>query len=142
MSHEKDICSLFAALADNVESVSDEELLAEVRDDGCNPEEVGHEMRVFIENTVKAFKQRALIAAKEQHQREKARLTGAALRVPPGAGERLQLLNTIIARQQQAGRMLTAQNREFREMTDEDVESWLQQFAALGLVDDEPESNK
>ena len=139
MSHEKDINSLFEALADSVESLSDEEVLAEVHDDGQNPEDVARQMRLVVQNTVKTFKQRTLIAAKEQHRREQAHLAGTECRLPGSAGERWKLLKTIIARHQQAGRMLVAQNRDFKEMTDDDVKSWLQQFAALGLVDGAPE---
>ena len=139
MSHEKDVRSLFEALADSVESLSDEELLAEIHDDGQNPEDVAPQMRLVVRNAVKTFKQRALIAAKEQHRREKAHLAAAEVRLPGSAGERWKLLKAIIAQQQQAGRMLIAQNREFKEMTDDDVKSWLQQFGALGLVKGEPE---
>ena len=52
------------------------------------------------------------------------------------------LLDVTIAQHQQAGRMLTAQHRDFTKMTDEDVESWLQQFGALGLLDAKPEPNE
>jgi hypothetical protein len=38
--------------------------------------------------------------------------------------------------------MLIAQHRDFTEMTDDDVESWLQQFGALGLLDAEAEPEK
>ena len=38
--------------------------------------------------------------------------------------------------------MLIAQHREFEELTDDDVKSWLQQFGALGLLDVKPGSDK
>jgi hypothetical protein len=38
--------------------------------------------------------------------------------------------------------MLIAQHREFKELTDEDVESWLQQFGALGLLEEAPGSEE
>ena len=143
MSQEEKLHSLFEALADSVENLSDEELLAEVHDDGQNSDDITQQMRMVVRNTVKIFKQRALIAAKEQHQREEAHLAAAAFTLPATSAERWELLRQIIAQQQQAGRMVIAQNRDFKEMTDDDVESWLQQFGALGLmVDSEPESDE
>lgn len=142
MSDEKRIRALFEALADNVENLGDEELLAEVRDEGRDPEQVAEQMRVLFQETVKKFKQRALLAAKEQHRRHEASLAATRLRLPSSSTERRQLLDAVIARHQQAGRMLIAQHRDFKEMTDDDVESWLQQFGALGLLDITPESNE
>ena len=62
--------------------------------------------------------------------------------LPTSSGERRQLLEAVIARHQQADRMLTAQHRDFKEMTDDDVESWLQQFGALGLLDAKPKTKE
>lgn len=142
MSDEKRICALFDALADNLENLSDEEVLAEVLEEGRDPDDVAKETRLLLQNTVKKFKQRALLAAKEQHQRNEAHLAAMRFELPTSSTERRQLLSAVIARHQQAGRMLMAQHRDFKEMTDEDVESWLQQFGALGLLDIKPEANE
>jgi hypothetical protein len=142
MSDEKRIRALFEALADNVESLGDEELLAEVREEGRDPEGVAKQTRLLLQNTVKKFKQRALLAAKQQHKRNEARLAAMRFELPTSSTERRQLLSAVIVRHQQAGRMLIAQHRNFEEMTDDDVESWLQQFGALGLLDIKPESKE
>jgi hypothetical protein len=125
-----------------VEQLTDEELLAEVREEGQSPEEVAKQTRMLLQSTVKKFKQRALVSAKEQHQLQEARYAGVRFQLPTNPAERRQLLDAVIARHQQAGRMLTAQHRDFTEMTDDDVESWLQQFGALGLLDAKTESNE
>ena len=142
MSDEKKMRVFFEALADNVDSLTDEELLAEVREEGRSPEDVAKQTRLLLQNTVKGFKQRALVAAKEQHTQMEARLAAMRFQLPTSPTERRQLLDAVIARHQQAGRMLIAQHRDFKEMTDGDVESWLQQFGALGLLDTKPESNE
>ena len=143
MSDEKKIRAFFQALADNVENLSDEELLAEIREEGRDPDAIAKETRLLVQNTIKRFKQRALVAAREQHERNEARLAAVKLQLPTSQTDRRRLLDTAIARHQQAGRMLIAQYRDFKEMTDEDVESWLEQFGALGLLDDvKPEPNE
>jgi hypothetical protein len=90
-------------------------------------------------NTVKRFKQRALVAAKEEHRQKAAQIATRRFRLPESVAEKRQLLDAVIAQHQQAGRMLTAQHRDFTEMTDDDVESWLQQFGVLGLLGAEAE---
>ena len=142
MSDERKMRAFFEALADNVDSLSDEEVLAEVREEGRPPENVAKQTRSVLQNAVKKFKQRALIAAKEQHQQRAARLTEMRVQLPSSPAERRQLLDAVIAQHQHAGRMLTAQHRDFDEMTDDDVESWLQQFGALGLLDAKPGSSE
>ena len=142
MSDEKRMFALFEALADNVESLSDEELLAEVQGEGQDTEEVAIQMRLLLRNTLKTFKQRALIDAKKQHQRDDARLAATRFRLPTSATERRQLLTSLVVSHQQAGQMLIAQHRDFKAMTDDDIESWLHQFGALGLLDVSLESNE
>ena len=142
MSDEKKMRAFFEALADNVDSLSDEELLTEVREEGRSPEDVAKQTRLLLQDTVKKFKQRALFAAREQHKQKEERLAGLRFELPTNPAERRQLLNGVITQHQQAGRILIAQHRDFKEMTDDDVESWLQQFGALGLLDAKPESNE
>jgi hypothetical protein len=142
MSKQDDLRALRKGLADSVLSASDEELIDEVRDEGLDPDAVAEETRALLLKTVKDFKQRALVAAREQHRQKTARLAVQRYQLPFSPEERRQLLDAVIAQHQQAGRMLIAQHRDFKEMTDEDVESWLQQFGALGLIDAKPEKNE
>ena len=74
MSDERTMRAFFEALADNVESLSDEELLDDVQEEGRSPEEIARHTRSLLQYTVKKFRQRALVAAKEQHQQAQARL--------------------------------------------------------------------
>jgi hypothetical protein len=139
MSNELKMRALFEALADSVEGLSDEEVLAECREDGRSPEDVAKRTRAVLQNAVKGFRQRALIAAKEKHLESAAKIAAKKFRLPDSLTERRALLDAVIAQHQQAGKLLTAQHRDFSEMTDEDVESWLQQFGHLGLLDPKAE---
>jgi hypothetical protein len=142
MSKRDELRAFREALADAVLSASDDELIEEVRDEGLDPNAVAEETRALLLKTVKDFKQRALIAAREQHRQKTARLAAQRFQLPSSPKERRQLLHAVIAQHQQAGRMLIAQHRDFEELTDEDVESWLQQFGALGLLEPKPDTNE
>lgn len=142
MSKQDELRALRNGLADSVLSASDAELIDEVRDEGLDPDAVAEETRALLLKTVKDFKQRALVAAREQHRQKAARLTAQRYQLPASPEERRQLLDAVIAQHQQMGRMLIAQHRDFKELTDDDVESWLQQFGALGLLDAKPDTDK
>lgn len=136
MNKETQMHALLEALEENLEGLSDEELLANVREEGESPLAVAKETRALINDTVKKFRQRGLVAAKEQHRLRVANLANLTVELPRSASERRSLFDAVVARQQAAGRMLTMQHREFAELTDADIETWLTQFGALGLLAD------
>lgn len=144
MSKRDELRALQKGLAESVLSTPDEQLLEEVKEEGLDPTVVAEETRALLMNTVKRFKQRALVAAKEEHRQKAAEIANRRFRLPESADEKRQLLDAVVAQHQQAGRMLTMQYRNFTEMTDDDVESWLQQFGVLGLLgpEAEPEPEK
>lgn len=83
-------------LADSVLSASDEELIEEVRDEGLDPDAVAEETRGLLLQTVQDFKQRALVAAREQHRQKAACLAVQRYRLPVSPEERHQLLDGVI----------------------------------------------
>ena len=141
MSKRDELRALQKALSESVLSTPDEQLLEEVKEEGLDPTVVAEETRALLMNTVKRFKQRALFAAKEEHRQKAAQIAARRFRLPESAAEKRQLLDAVIAQHQQAGSMLIA-HRDFTEMTDDDVESWLQQFGALGLLGAETEPDE
>jgi Glu-tRNA(Gln) amidotransferase subunit E-like FAD-binding protein len=142
MSKRDELLALQKGLAQSVLSTPDEQLLEEVKEEGLDPTVVAEETRALLMNTVKRFRQRALVAAKEEHRQKATQIAARRFRLPVTAAEKRQLLDAVIAQHQQEGRMLTAQHRDFTEMTDDDVESLLQQFGALGLLGAEAESEE
>ena len=53
-----DVLDALEALADNVESLSDEEVLTEVREEGRSPEDIAEWTRSQLQNAVRKFKRR------------------------------------------------------------------------------------
>jgi hypothetical protein len=140
MSDEKKMRAFFEALADNVDNLSDDEVLAEAREEGRSPEEIANQMRSFIQNTVKAFKQRPLVEAQRERERSLERMKAAKHRLPPEPRVRREWLAAMMARPEAQG-MLTAHGRDFTELTDEDVEQSILELMHLGMVppDEKPE---
>ena len=61
MSEERKMRALFEALADSVDALTDDELLAECREEGRSPEDVASDTRAVMRDAVKGFKQRSLV---------------------------------------------------------------------------------
>jgi hypothetical protein len=133
MSDEKKMRALYEALADHVESLSDEQLLADVRESGRPPEQVASEARNLIQNAVKRFKQRPLLEAQRERERALKRMSEAKYRLPAEPKRRREWLAAMMAQPQAQG-MLTAHGREFAEMTDEDVEESILELMHLGVM--------
>jgi hypothetical protein len=140
MSDEKKIRAFFEALADNVESLSDEELLGEVWEEGQSPSDMAKRTRLLLQDTVQTFKERS-VATKEGSPQQAKRADASSVQLPTSAAERRQLLNALIAKNQQAAQLLVARRRLFEELTDDDVESWLEQLGSLGLISPKSETD-
>ena len=141
MSDETKMAALFEALAEDVDALSDEEALAECREDGGSPADVAKRTRSTLENAVKAFRQRPLLEARRERERSIERMTAGEHRLPADPQLRRDLLATMMAQPQAQG-MLTAHGREFAELTDEDVTEAILELMHLGVVPPRDESEK
>ena len=141
MSDETKMAALFEALAADVDALSDEEALAECRDDGGSPADVAKRTRSTLESAVKAFRQRPLLEARRERERSIERMTAGEHRLPADPQLRRDLLATMMAQPQAQG-MLTAHGREFAELTDEDVTEAILELMHLGVVPPREESEK
>ena len=139
---DKALRAFYEEMAESILQADDAELEEEYRESGASMDADADRMRQLLANTFKAFQQRALVAARKKHQEQTTKISARQFQLPVSPQERRALLNAVIAQHQKAGRMVIAQHREFKELTDEDVESWLQQFGALGLLDLKSGSNE
>jgi len=135
MNKRKKIRALHDALADSVLSLSDEQLSAALREEGRDPDVVAEETRALLLGTVKQFQQRALVKARVEHEAAVHQLETRRPVFPRTAQERRDLLVGLLTQQPAATGVLTAQWREFSEMTDADVETALLELAHLGFID-------
>ena len=141
MSDDTKMYALFNALADSVDALSEEEVLAECMEDGQSPGDVATRTRSVLLNAVKAFKQRSLLEARRDWQRSTERMKTARhqLRADPQA---LRNLLAAMMTQPQAQGMLTAHGREFSELSDEDVKETILELMHLGVVPSDEKSEE
>lgn len=133
MSDERKMRALFESLADNVDSLSDDELIAEVHEAGRSPEAIAKQTRSLIQDAVKKFKQRPLLEARRERERSIASMAEAKHRLPAESKVRREWLAAMMTQPQAQG-MLTAHGREFKDLTDEDVEESILELMHLGLL--------
>jgi hypothetical protein len=113
---------------------SDEEIRAEVSAAGLLPSKEVQRIRELIHRSIQSARKHKLLAAEEEYQRELHALASAEFNLPRTAKEQRELLHTCLARCPEINSAVTAQFRDFKELTDADVELALKQLAALGLI--------
>jgi len=145
MSAENDprhpLDGILEGLAESVAREDPEELLEEARATGQNPESIAERLKKTVLDVLKTFEQRKLEAAREAYRLHSTRgqkKNGYIAATPEG---RKQQLSTILEGNPEIAAVLTTQHREFESLSDEDVESALEDLAELGFLNDSPETS-
>jgi hypothetical protein len=133
--YDKEYETLMQALADSVLKESSEELVNDLRAEGIDPGAYAENLRKVMLDSVKAHKQQALIKARRSHKDSVAAYEQRKVHLPSTPARRRAALERVLQRDPSV-RQLTLQNREFTELTDEDIESYLQQLHALNAIDE------
>ena len=135
-NHEAELASVMNTLAESVAELSDAEVFEEVRLDGLSPEHEAAEIKALLKNTVKNFQQRRLREAQRLYEENAKAHFEQAAQLPPTAEARRALLYGVLNHRPEIGAaILTTQHREFTELSDDDVESYLRQLHQLGALD-------
>ena len=127
--------AMFDALGESICNESDEEILEDLRQEGIDPEAEAARLRTMMLDTVKAFQQRRLIVAREGYRRRVEQLEKKKYPIPESAQERRALFSFAL-QQPQCARLVTAQYRELKDLTDDDIETYLEDLAELGVLDE------
>ena len=128
------------SLADQVESMSDQEVLDDAATEGIDVKAEGDRVRGLLLGAVVSAKKGRLAQAMETHRNSVAALAQRAARIPSDPSDRRALLmRSIERRPQMKEAVVTLQHRDFGSFSDADVESVLKQLDALGLLDEDAE---
>ena len=127
--------AMFDALGESICNESDEEILEDLRQEGIDPEAEAARLRTMMLDTVKAFQQRRLIVAREGYRRRVEQLEKRKYPIPESAQERRSLFSFVLQQPQRA-RLVTAQYRELKDLTDDDIKTYLEDLAELGILDE------
>jgi hypothetical protein len=129
------------ALVDDILAASDEDILAEAREDGTDPEAVAAAMQALFEQALGKVR---LAAAKAAVAAERRRPAADVIPLDPAAARRM--LDRALARDPETASRLTMAARKARGaiLSDEEVRGLLQDFQELGALPppEEPEPEK
>ena len=141
--HQSALAGLMNSLADAALSQTDEELHAEAASSGEEPAFAASEVRDLLRSASKSYRQRHLRAAALEYQKRVASLKRGWIDLPETAGDRRSLLASVFAMNpRMESAFLTLQHREFKELSDTDVESCLVQLRELGVLGEGDESDE
>jgi len=125
--YDNDLNTVMSFLADSVAQMSDSEI----------EEEFGNEppphTKELLQSALKDFDQSKLRQARARYEAARKELGQRTYNLPKTADARRSLLLELTERPDIRS-VLTAQAREFHNLADSDVESFLKQLADLGLL--------
>ena len=130
---EEKLAAVIDALGDSVLNASDEEILEDLRIAGIDPVAEAARLKSMMLDTVKAFRQRPLQAARVAYSRQIEQMERKRYAIPKTPTERRELFSLVI-RQPEFAQFVTAQYRDLEKLTDNDIETYLQDLAELGIL--------
>jgi hypothetical protein len=131
---EETLRALYEEIAESLAEAPDADIVEECKAEGESVDQVADHVRDVLRSAWKGFQQRSLREAREKYARTAAALKSTAIRLPVTAAERRQLFTGVLSRRPEVGKTIHMQFRDFDQMSDEDIETCLQQFAQLGLL--------
>jgi len=137
--HAKRLQMLLDAATESLLEASDEEILEDIRDTGCDPALIAQEARSAFARALQVRGQRRLQAAREGLQRNRRASAVRERRqpIPADPAIRRMLLDRILARNELPYAMTMAFREGGKELPDDEVLSALEDLADLGFLDND-----
>jgi len=135
-NYDEELARIMNGLAESTLEMSDEEVEAEIRKEGDAPEQVVEEVRGLLRKSIKAHQQRNLLAAQEKYDDRLSYLENKKYSLPDSVEEQRGMLMGLLAGNSNVRNLLTAQNRDFTDLPDSEVTSYLKQLHELGALND------
>jgi hypothetical protein len=127
---DEELDLLMSFLAESVAQMSDDQIKEEYGD------ELKSRTKEIFKTALKGLRQRRLHEARTRYESVAKELSARPYELPDNKSERRALLGAFLARQSDLRSVaFTAQNRELKDLSDSDIESFLRQLAELGLLD-------
>jgi hypothetical protein len=134
--HEEAVMRLMFGLADSIEEAPAPAILEDAEKSGVSLLDEAEEVRRVLRSAGRSYLQRKLRESRSAYETAVAGLQKEMCDLPESAQERRELLHGVLReRPQFQGIVMTAQHREFSELSDDDVTSFLRQLKILGLLD-------
>lgn len=139
---EQKLMRLFDALADSVEEMTDEEVLADAREAGEDPKAVAAQVAGIIEKSIRAQSERRRLEARRAYEAAVEALARRKHALPATARERRSLLIATVTQNPGIRSAVTLRHRELKTLSDEDVAGYLEKLSELGLLGGEHEGEE
>ena len=137
-SHTERLARILDNFGDHIRNAPGDELLETAREEGRDPAETNARIKSVLLRVFKSHQQKALVEAKQGHQRELAHISEGHFNLPKTAEGRRSLFLAALAKAPQLQPAFTLQNRELTDLSDEDIECHLRKMAQLGVLKDIP----
>jgi hypothetical protein len=132
--HEKELMLLMFGLSESLAEAPAAEVLEEAERTHVNLLDEAEEVRGILRSAGRQYLQRKLRESRQAYDAAVNEMQSKQCDLPETAYERKQLLWSILKERPECEPIiLTAQHRNFNELTDEDVTSFLKQLKILGL---------
>lgn len=139
VNDEQRLRRVFDALADSVEGLTEEELLAEAREEG-DPKSLAAEVTRLIAKMIGSHNARKRIEARLRYEARIAAMGQRRYDLPTKPEERRALLDALVARTPAIRSAITLHHRELKSLSDDDVEGYLKKLVDLALLGPSGES--
>ena len=135
-----DLEALLGNLADAVGRASPEDFLAEAKAAGQDTEQIASDVKNTLLDAVRSFEQKKLHAARAAYRTRSTELKRKRIALPATADARRRMLLDAAGSNRRVAQV-TARFRDLKELSDEDVESALEDLIELGAFDDAGEQS-
>lgn len=134
--HEEAVMRLMFGLADSIEEAPEAEILEDAEKSGVSLLDEAEEVRGVLRSAGRSYLQRKLRESRAAYETALVDLRKENCDLPQSADERRELLHGVLRERPQFREIvMTAQHRDFSELSDDDVTSFLRQLKILGLLD-------
>jgi hypothetical protein len=128
------LARMIDGLEEYITTTPDEELLEAAHEEGRDVAETSHRVKGILKRALRSHQQVQLLAAREGYRRDTAAMAAAAFELPKTTEGRRKLFMAAVAQLPQLQPAFTLQNREFKDLSDEDIEAQLRKMALLDLL--------
>lgn len=136
-NYNQEMTNIMNAMADSTLAMTDEEIEAEIKDEGGTPDAVSERVRDIMREAIKSCQQRSLLDAQKRYDERIEAMKVKKYQIPDLLRDQREMIVTLLASNPHLGAgLLTAQFRDFKELPDEDVGSCLRQLLELIEIPD------
>jgi hypothetical protein len=128
------LARIIDGLGDLILNATDDEILQSAREENRNTAETSARVKGILRRAVRSHQQVELIAARAGYKRQAAAMAEATFELPKTSEGRRSLFMAAMTQLPQLQVPFTAQNRNFKELSDDDIEVQLRKMALLDLL--------